>query len=100
MEYDLTLRTTTNLPLTIELYKNQNYNANNATSIISNKETSRDEHETYFTTYKTQTSYFGYTEEQKDTYQLVVYFPSMYKSIDYQDVIENIEIVIESKQIV
>lgn len=100
MEYNLTLRTTTNLPLTVELYKNQNYNDHNASSIISNVKTERDKYDTYFTTYKTQISYFGYTEDQKDSYQMVVYFPSIYKSIDYQDVIENIEIIIESKQII
>ena len=100
MEYDLRIRTTTNLPLQFELYKNQNYDDSGSENIITNVSTNTDEYSTYFTVFQTDTSYFGYTQNEQNIYQLVVYFPSIYKSIDYQDVIENIEIIIESRQVV
>lgn len=100
LEYDLTIRTTTNLPLQFELYKNENYSDAGAQNIISSVNTDTDEYDTYFTTYTTEKSYFGFTNNEQNTYNLVVYFPSIYSSIQYQDVIENIEIEIESKQII
>ena len=100
LEYDLTIKTTTNLPLQIELYKNENYNDSGAQNIIASLNTDVDEYNTYFTTYTTEKSYFGFTNNEQNNYNLVVYFPSIYSSIQYQDVIENIEIVIESKQII
>lgn len=100
MEYDLKIRTTTNLPLQFELYKNENYEDSGSQDIINSANTQIDEHNTYFNLYTTPTSYFGYESDEQNIYQLVVYFPSMYNSIDYQDVIENIEIIIESKQVV
>lgn len=100
MQYDLKIRTTTNLPLQFELYKNEEYETSGSQDIINSTKTELDEYNTYFTTYTTPISYFGYESDEKNVYQLVVYFPSMYNSIDYQDVIENVEIIIESKQIV
>lgn len=100
LEYDLTVRTTTNLPLQIELYKNESYNDAGAQNIFTTVDTKQDEHGTYFTTYTTEKSQFGFTSNQQNTYNLVLYFPSIYSSIQYQDVIENIEIAIDSKQII
>lgn len=100
LEYDLTIRTTTNLPLQFELYKNENYSDSGAQNIITSVNTETDEYDTYFTTYTTEKSYFGFTNNEQNTYNLVVYFPSVYSSIQYQDIIENIEVVIESKQII
>lgn len=100
MQYDLKIRTTTNLPLRFELYKNENYEESGSQNIINNTTTEPDEYNTFFTTYETPTSYFGYENNEQNIYNLVVYFPSMYNSIDYQNVIENIEIIIESKQII
>ena len=100
MQYDLTIRTTTNLPLQIELYKNENYNDIGSQSIIDETTIEQDEHLTYFKIFTTPTNYFGYTVNEQNTYNLVVYFPSIYNSINYQDIIENIELQIESKQII
>lgn len=100
MMYNLKIRTTTNLPLKFELYLNENYNESGSQNIIESTLTEQDEHNTYFTTFTTPTSYFGHENNEQNIYTLVVYFPSMYNSINYQDVIENIEIIIESKQIV
>ena len=100
LQYNVKLRTTTNLPLQIELYENENYSDSGSQDILSVEDTRADEYGTYFTTYTTPTSYFGFQNNEKNIYSLVVYFPSIYNSIDYQDVIENIEVIVESKQVV
>lgn len=99
LEYDLTIVTTTNLPLDYELYLNETYNASGATNIIVNDTTATDVDGTYFRTMTTPKETFGFTENQTNTYTLVVYFPSTYISYLYQDILENIEIIINSKQI-
>lgn len=100
LTYDLKIKTTTNLPLTYELYLNEEYNKVGASNIITNNQTIQDEYDTYFKELETATRTFLYTEKKVDTYQLVIYFPIQYNSIDYQDIIEGIEITVDSKQIV
>jgi len=98
MDYDLKIRSTTNLPLRYELYKNENYNTEGAQNIILKNEILPDEYGTYFRTLETEIESFGYTQKQTNIYNLVVYFPTEYNSIEYQDLIESIEIIIEAKQ--
>lgn len=98
LTYDLTIRTTTNLPLTYYLYKNQNYTDNNAVDITKTNEILQDEDETYFRTMTTETEELLYREPKTNTYQLVVYFPPNYNTENYQDIIEAIEIKVESRQ--
>ena len=43
---------------------------------------------------------FGFDEDEYNDYQLVISFPSEYDSVDYQDIVEGIFIVIDSKQII
>lgn len=100
MEYDLQIRATTNLPITYELYMNQNYNDSEATSIIKTNEFVQDEDQTYFRVITTETQNFTYTQEQTNVYQLVINFPAKYNTIDYQDVIEGIEISVNSRQVI
>lgn len=100
MEYTLKIRTTTNLPLEYDLYMNQNYNDSSSESIIESNQVEKDESGTYFRTITTQKQYFSFKQEQTNTYQLIVNFPEKYNTIDYQDVIEGIEITIDSKQVI
>lgn len=100
LEYDLQIQTTTNLPLTYELYLNQDYNDNNAQNIITENSIDTDEYGTYFKKIKTDTKKFGYNNNETNTYQLVIYFPETYKEIEYQDIIENIEIKVNAKQVI
>lgn len=95
LEYDLKLVATTNLPLTYELYIN-----GGSENIIKTDTIDRDEYQTYFRTMTTETKRFGFTKDEINTYKLVVHFPETYKDIKYQDVIEGIEIQINSKQII
>ena len=42
----------------------------------------------------------GYLLKKENIYQLVVYFPQKYNTINYQDIIEGIEISVDSKQVI
>lgn len=99
-EYDLTIKTTTNLPLIYELYMNEEYTDLGAKSIIKENKVEQDEYGTYFRTITTDTQEFGFEKDEINTYSLIVYFPEEYKSIEYQDIIEGIEICVNSKQII
>lgn len=92
LEYVLKIRTTTNLPLTFELLEN-----NNEVTDITTK-TEQDSDGTYFRTMEMGTRYFRHSNESINTYTLVVNFSEDYSSIDYQDVIELIEISVNSMQ--
>lgn len=99
IEYELTLRTTTNLPLTYELYMNQLYTDQGATNIIKENTVDLDEDGTYFRTMTTDKITLKYTEGKTNLYQLVVYFPENYNQENYQDIIELIEINVNGEQV-
>lgn len=98
--YNLTLRTTTNLPLTYELYMNETYDSPGASSIILQNEVKKDDFGTYFRTMTTAPVSLPYTTGVTNLYQLVIHFPSNYKQAKYQDIIEMLEIIVESKQVI
>ena len=99
LTYDLTIRTTTNLPLTYDLYMNQQYDDADATSIIKENVISQDEDLTYFITITTEPVTLKYTTGTTNMYQLVVYFPKDYNKENYQDIIEALEITVDAKQV-
>lgn len=99
LEYELSLRTTTNLPLTFELYMNENYTDIGATNIIKENNVAQDEHGTYFRTMTTKKNYLSYKEGVTNLYQLVVYFPANYNKEIYQDIIELLEINVNAQQV-
>ena len=78
----------------------QNYNDDNATSIKKTDEIIQDEDGTYFRIITTETESFSFREDETNIYQLVVHFPQEYNTINYQDIIEGIEITVNSKQII
>lgn len=92
LEYELTLRTTTNLPLTFELYKNE-------TNIIKENNIITDEYGTYFRVLTTEKEFLPYTEGTTNLYQLVVEFPANYNQEKYQDIIELLEITVNAQQV-
>lgn len=100
MEYDLKIRATTNLPITYDLYMNEDYNDLESTSIIKTNEVLQDDDKTYFRVITTETQSFTCTQEKTNIYQLVLYFPEKYNTISYQDIIEGIEISVDSRQII
>jgi len=99
LEYDLTLRTTTNLPLSYELYMNQNYTDSNAESIIESNNVEADDYNTYFRTITTPKQTLYYRTPTTNVYQLVVHFPENYNTVNYQDIIELLEIKVDAKQL-
>ena len=100
LEYDLEIKTTTNLPLEYQLYLNENYNSNNATNIITENILERDQYNTIFRKIQTTRKQFNYTTNQSNTYNLVVYFPERFKTINYQNIIDGIIINVNSRQII
>lgn len=92
LEYELTLKTTTNLPLTFELYKNE-------TNVIKENNIITDEYGTYFRIITTEKEVLPYTQGTTNLYQLVVQFPANYNQEKYQDIIELLEITVNAQQV-
>ena len=93
LTYNLKIRTTTNLPLKYELFMNDNKN-----SIIETNEIQQDEDGTYFRTITTKQEELLYKEPKTNVYNLVIKFPQNYNTKEYQDIIEMLEITIDSAQ--
>ena len=98
LTYDLTIRTTTNLQLTYDLYMNQNYTDSGATDISTSNTLETDEDGTIFRVIKTETQELLFRNPKTNNYQLVVHFPTDLNTEEYQDIIEAIEIKVESRQ--
>jgi len=99
LEYELKIRTTTNLPLTYELYMNQKYTDSGAKNIIKENNIALDEDGTYFRTITTNNEKLPYKEGKTNLYQLVIHFPKQYDTENYQNIIELIEITVNAHQI-
>ena len=97
LEYTIQIRTTTNLPLEFELYMIEN---NQPKNVIEEDKTEQDEYGTYFRKITTAKETFSYNSDEKNIYQLKIKFPKQYNQIEYQNIIEGIEININSKQII
>lgn len=102
VSYELKVITTTNLPLTIELYRNENYDEASAVNLFSTARIVQDVDGAWYNIYEPEGVYeMLYKEQVTDIYTLVVNFPKTYASNSvYADSIESIEVVIESKQMV
>jgi hypothetical protein len=102
MTYTIKFITTTNLPVSYQILRNEDYSAT-ATNIITSDTYRQDDSGTYFR-YLTNTSTysFGYTSDQTDSYVLVVNFPKSYEDNpdSYQSLIDNVAIEINAKQVV
>lgn len=101
MEYTVTFITTTNLPLTYEVYKNENYTNNGATNIISNQEVYQDENNVYYNKITiNDTGSFTHKENQTDIYNLVIDFDEIYQNTteDYSGYVELVKVIIDAKQ--
>lgn len=93
-EYNIIIRTTTNLNLEYKLYKKDS-----TVDLLIEKNIEPDTDGTYFNIMKTEKEKFGFKENQKNEYILSVKFPIEYIAYDYQDIIESVEIIIDSSQI-
>lgn len=102
LTYQLQIRTTTNLPITISLYRNELYDAVGATNILQSPTVKQDEDDAFYRVYKTAGSYeMNYVDNVTDVYTIVIDFPSVYShDLVYANYIESIEIYLESHQII
>ncbi len=103
MDYEIKIRTTTNLPLKFTLTKSQEAIEENDIALNVN---SQDDFGTYFTTLLNDSGQFisnnpdGTKNALSLTYALNIEFPKEYDTIEYQNIIECIEISVEATQIV
>ena len=96
LKYNLKIRATTNLPLTYELYK-----IVNSEDVVfkTADEVILDDYGTYFRHISTEDEYFSYIYDETNYYKLVVNFPEEFNNSQYQDIVEFMEIIIDSKQL-
>lgn len=94
LEYDFTLVTTTNLPIDYKIYYGDSLD-----NIITSKEIFQDEDGMYFYKFKTSKKNFVHDVSRKDSYKLVLNFPSKYKNYKYQGLIEGMTIYLDSRQV-
>lgn len=99
LEYNLNIRTTTNLPLSFKLYMNEDYRLDTSKNIIINSIEQKDEYGTYFKILQTEKQEFVHSIAKSNIYTLLIYFPKEYNTEDYQDIIDFIEITIDAKQV-
>lgn len=118
MEYELKIRTTTNLPLSYELYKNQSIDVTGLQNILETETVFNysDEDSTIFkrlvqSTLSAEEKEEGITDKGtflysanegngiSNTYILKVSLPESCNSADYQNIIECIEITVDARQI-
>lgn len=101
IEYKIDFKTTTNLPLTYKLYRNENYDDAGATDLFDEAKVTQDVDGAWYNTLEGKEKYvLPYTEDKTDIYTLVVHFPKEYKTnTEYADSIENIEVAIKSNQV-
>ena len=95
LKYTISIKMTTNLPLTYELYMNDG-----TENLFQNYTTEQDEYGTYFKTITANEETFGFETNEQNTYKLQVRFPMEYNSVEYQGIIEALEIKVNSQQIV
>jgi len=94
-EYEIIIRTTTNLNLEYRLLKNDEEK-----DAFDSKELIQDEDGMYYNVMKTDKEKFGFNKDEINNYELRIKFPKEYSIFHYQDIIESIEIIISSNQIV
>lgn len=102
IEYDLSLVTTTNLPLRYKLYKNENYLDNGSINLINDANTriERDENGTYFRTMTFDKETMLFSDNVKNNYTLLIYYDKNNDNPIYQDAIESVRIIVNSRQII
>lgn len=99
LEYTLTIKTTTNLPLDFRLVVNDDYKTNTNNAFIKD-ELIQDADGTYFRVMASDKKTFSFKENETNYYYLVVKFPLNYIDSKYQDITEFINIEINSKQVI
>ena len=95
LKYQITIKTTTNLPLTYELYVDESDE-----NLFEEYVTEKDTDGMFFKTITTGERNFGYKENESNLYTLKIVFPEEYNWVEYQGIIDALEIKINSEQII
>ena len=101
LNYTIKFETTTNLPLSYEVIRNESYNGS-YTNILGTPTIRQDENDVYYKLFTDPTTYsFGHSQDEVDEYILKVNFPISYKDYpdSYQGVIELFSIIIDATQV-
>lgn len=101
LKYTITFRTTTNLPLSYEVIRNEVYSPT-ATDIITSRDLELDEDVYYQVLSTTGNRTFLHSANETDQYTIVVTFPVEHKDYPdkYQGKIEMISVIVSAQQIV
>ena len=101
MNYKIKFETTTNLPLTYEIIRNQTFTGPH-TNIIDATSIRQDINSVYYRVFTDNDTYsFTHNSNQVDQYVLKVVFPASYKDYPnlYQGVVELFSIIIDASQV-
>ncbi len=100
LQYDIKFETTTNLPLTYEIIRNQSFNGT-YTNLLTNFTTRQDDNDVFYKTSNNLGTFnFGFANNQVDQYTIKVNFPISYKDHpEYQGTIEIFSIIINATQV-
>lgn len=100
--YLVKVRTTTNLPITIQLYRNELYTTPGATNVLGGATIHQDEDNSWYRLYQTVDSYtMNYNTHTTDVYTIVINFPSTNATNSaYANTVEHIQISLESSQLI
>ena len=103
ISYTIQVRTTTNLPITISMYRNELHTAVGATNIFNGgAQIAQDTDSAWYRVYSSGTAYqMSYQNHTTDIYTMVISFPESYANNPvYANSIESIEVTIDSQQII
>ncbi len=101
LTYTIKFETTTNLPLSYEIVRNEDFSGS-YTNIIQTSTVRQDTNGVYYNVFSNSNTYsFGHSQNELDEYVLKVVFPPSYKDYPdlYQGVIELFSIIIDASQV-
>ncbi len=101
LDYNIRFETTTNLPLTYEIIRNETFEGTH-TSIIDSTSVRQDEYDVFYRVFTDEDTYsFSHNADEADSYVLKVIFPESYKDSPdlYQGVIELFSIIVDAQQV-
>ena len=101
LDYTIKFETTTNLPLSYEIVRNQTFEGTH-TNIIESTSVRQDANNVYYRVFTNDDTYsFTHTSNQVDSYVLKITFPESYKDYPdlYQGVVELFSIIIDAHQV-
>ncbi len=93
IDYDIELKTTTNLPLEYEIYE-----LGETTNLITSTTQTPDSDGTIFQYIKASGGTLGFENDEDIVYQIKVKFPSSNNDVEYQNIVEYLKLTINTRQ--